>query len=155
MAPDTETSQLSREQLRLLANVLDAIIPPAEGGPHPGAGELGLGEILQQKLPELLPVLAQGLGALREEMGSRQVGDFGALNAEEKRSLLERVGAEHPGFFPGLLFQTYANYYQQPQVLEALGLEPRTPYPLGHDLETGDLDLLDPVRSRPPFFRRD
>ena len=154
MASDTATSELSQEQMRLLSSVLDAIIPPAEDGSHPGAGEIGLGEILQQKLPAFVPILAQGLTALREEMEHRQVADFAGLTPEEKRSLLEQVGEGQPGFFPGLLFQTYSNYYQQPRVLESLGLEARTPYPLGHELEPGDLNLLDPVRSRPPLYRR-
>ena len=154
MAADAALSELSSEEMRLLAQVLDAIIPPGEGGVQPGAGEIGLGEILQQKAPALVPVLKEGLTALKREMESRQWLDFSGLAPEMKRSLLEATGAEHPGFFPGLLFPTYANYYQQPRVLEALGLEPRTPYPLGYDLEPGDLELLEPVRNRPPFYRR-
>ena len=56
------------------------------------------------------------------------------LENAERRSLLEEVAGQLPIFLPGLLFQTYSNYYQHPRVLEALGLHARAPYPLGHDL---------------------
>ena len=153
MAANTAAAEMSEAQMRLFASVLDALIPPSEDGSHPGAGELGLAEILLKKVPELIPVLARGLAALCEEMENRQWADFGAMAAAEKRSLLERVNLREPGFLPGLLFQTYANYYQQPRALEALGLEARPPYPRGHELEVGDLSLLDPVRGRQRLYR--
>src|SRR5437762_8475272 len=45
-------------------------------------------------------------------------------------------------------------YYRDDRVVRSLGLEPRPPYPLGHVLEDGDWSLLDPVRARPPMWRR-
>jgi hypothetical protein len=45
-------------------------------------------------------------------------------------------------------------YYRDDRVVRSLGLEPRPPYPRGHELEQGDWSLLDPVRARPPFWRR-
>ena len=45
-------------------------------------------------------------------------------------------------------------YYRDDRVVRSLGLEPRPPYPRGHELEQGDWSLLDPVRARPPMWRR-
>jgi hypothetical protein len=45
-------------------------------------------------------------------------------------------------------------YYRDDRVVRSLGLEPRPPYPQGHVLEDGDWTLLDPVRARPPMWRR-
>ena len=45
-------------------------------------------------------------------------------------------------------------YYRDDRVVRSLGLEPRPPYPKGHVLEDGDWSLLDPVRARPPMWRR-
>ena len=53
----------------------------------------------------------------------------------------------------GVLFQTYAGYYQNPAVLEALGLEGRPPHPKGYEIGPDDPQLLDPVRARAPFYR--
>lgn len=46
-------------------------------------------------------------------------------------------------------------YYRDDRVLRALGLEPRAPFPKGHIVEQGDWSLLDPVRTRRPFWRDD
>jgi len=45
-------------------------------------------------------------------------------------------------------------YYRDDRVMRSLGQEPRAPFPKGHEVEQGDWSLLDPVRRRPPFFRR-
>jgi choline dehydrogenase-like flavoprotein len=45
-------------------------------------------------------------------------------------------------------------YYRDDRVVRSLRLEPRPPYPKGHVLEDGDWSLLDPVRARPPLWRR-
>ena len=44
-------------------------------------------------------------------------------------------------------------YYRDDRVMRSLGLEPRAPYPKGHEVEPGDWSLLDPVRARPPLWR--
>lgn len=46
-------------------------------------------------------------------------------------------------------------YYRDDRVLNAIGVEPRPPFPKGHELEQGDWSLLDPVRKRAPFWRDD
>jgi hypothetical protein len=45
-------------------------------------------------------------------------------------------------------------YYRDDRVVRSLGLEPRPPYPQGHVLPDGDWSLLDPIRARPPSWRR-
>jgi hypothetical protein len=45
-------------------------------------------------------------------------------------------------------------YYRDARVVRSLGLEPRPPHPKGHVLADGDWSLLDPVRVRPPLWRR-
>lgn len=44
-------------------------------------------------------------------------------------------------------------YYRDDRVVRSLGLEPRAPYPKGHEMEAGDWSLLDPVRARAPMWR--
>ena len=44
-------------------------------------------------------------------------------------------------------------YYRDDRVMVSLGLEVRPPFPKGHVVEQGDWSLLDPVRSRRPFWR--
>lgn len=142
----------SPEDARTLAAVLDEIIPPSEDGRLPGAGEAGLVAHVEQAVaadPNLRPAVEQGLAALRAATG----GDFEALEGDARREALNGLAAEQPAFLPALLFQTFTGYYQNPRVLEGLGLEGRPPHPKGYPLETGDLGLLDAVRERGPFYR--
>ena len=44
-------------------------------------------------------------------------------------------------------------YYRDDRVVRSLGLEPRAPFPKGHEVEAGDWSLLDPVRGRRPMWR--
>ena len=45
-------------------------------------------------------------------------------------------------------------YYRDDRVLRSLNLELRPPFPGGYQLEQGDWSLLDPVKTRPPMWRR-
>ena len=45
-------------------------------------------------------------------------------------------------------------YYRDDRVLRSLGLELRAPFPKGHTLEQGDWALLEPVKARPPMWRK-
>jgi hypothetical protein len=143
----------SPDTLRSLACVLDEIIPPGGAERLPGAGELGLARRIAA-IPELSEVLAQGLAGLDERARARGARGFAGLPAEQRREVLNELAAAQPAFLPGLIFQTYVGYYQDPRVLEGLGLEPRPPHPLGYTLEPSDLDdLLADVRQRRGLYR--
>jgi hypothetical protein len=144
-------TQLTDDQKRLLAAVLDEIIPQSADGQLPGAGELGLAGRIDQALlesPELRPVVAQGLEAVEALAVGRDAAGFSALSPADRKELLEEVSTTQPGLLPSLVFHTYVAYYQEPRVLEALGFEARPPYPKGYEVEDTDFTLLDPVRQR-------
>ena len=44
-------------------------------------------------------------------------------------------------------------YYRDDRVMKAIGMERRPPFPLGFQVETGDLSLLEPVRARGKKYR--
>ena len=148
---------LTPEQAGALVAVLDALLPRSGDGRLPGAGELGLlgrieGEM--RKAPELAHAVRQGLAGLAALARGRAPGGFAALAAQEREPLLRELAMQQPGFLPGLLFHTFAAYYQHPRVLAGLGLEPRPPFPKGYAMEASDLDgLLEPVRRRGPHYR--
>jgi hypothetical protein len=157
MSEDTSGPGFSQDEERLLTSVLDEIIPPSDDGRFPGAGALGLADFVEQtlqKTPVLRPVIAQGLSALEDLARSRGARGFTALSRQDKLEVLNELATTQPAFLPGLILQTYAGYYQNGRVIEALGLEPRPPHPEGYDLEPGDLTLLDGVRRRPEMYRK-
>lgn len=152
----TSSSRLAPGQRRALAAVLDAIVPPCPDRGLPGAGELGVGEAIEENLrehPSLHAPLVEGLARLEARAAEVASHPFAEIDAGVRRAVLDAVSGELPAFLGPLLLQTYTVYYRHPRVLEALGLEGRPPHPEGYTLPPTDLSLLDPVRRRAPFYR--
>jgi hypothetical protein len=149
---DETTPSLSADERRVLASVLDEIIPPSDDGKLPGAGQIGLIDYIDaalQKTPELRSMIARGLSELDTLARDRKARGFAALSREDKLQLLNEWGFVLP-----LTFHAYTGYYQQARVVEALGLEARPPHPKGYHMEPNDLTLLDAVRRRPKLYRQ-
>ena len=143
---------LTDHQRAALTAVLDAVIPPSANGRLPGAGSVGLTEEIERALAASSAIVTEGLAAIEARAASRGVA-FAALTSQERVDLLNEVAETHPALLPSLIFHVYTRYYQIPEVLEALGLEPRPPFPKGYEMAENDLRLLDPVRGRTKLFR--
>jgi hypothetical protein len=148
------TSGLASDDAATLAAVLDCLIPedPARG--LPSAGALGLTDYVAGRLGEALALIRPGLATLDAGARARAGRRFAELDRAQRDDLLRAHAAEDPGFLPALVFHTYAGYYQNPTVLEGLGLEGRPPHPKGYEIGPDDPHLLDPVRARAPFHRK-
>lgn len=143
-------------QQRLLAALLDELVPPRADAELPGAGSLGLADAVDRAAaenPALASVLAETLERLADLAQQHGGAPFADLEPETRRVALDALAAQAPGCLPALCFLTYAAYYRDIRVLEALGHPPRAPYPLGYDVPPTDFSLLDPVRRRAPFYR--
>ena len=136
-----------------LRAVLDALIPPSPERGMPGAGALGLAEHLLDAVPQLAPVVDPALAELERVARDRGAADFASLSPEVRQQLLEGLSEHHPAFLAGVLFQVYQASYAHPDVLEALGMPPRPPHPLGYEVEADDLCLLEKVRGRGDLYR--
>jgi hypothetical protein len=81
-------------------------------------------------------------------------GPFFALNAARRNEVAAMLRAEGGGAIGVLTRIVLLCYYRDDRVMVSLGLEVRPPFPKGHVVEQGDWSLLDPVRSRRPFWRQ-
>lgn len=144
-------------QQRLLAHVLDDLLPPRPDGRLPGAGALGVAAHLDaalDALPGLKQMVAQSLAALDALARQRDPGGMDALAPDERCAVLAALAAGDDALPPILAIHAYGGYYQHPRVLAALGLEPRSPHPQGYAMPASDLDaLLAPVRARGRLYR--
>ena len=139
-------SPLTEKQKQLLSAFLDTLIPASKDGRRPGAGETDFIVWLQERAQELVPLLVSVLDGLGE--------DFGSKSIEDRVTQVQDFGASHPELFEGLIFHTYACYYQDDRVLTGIGLDTRPPFPRGNSIESGDLALLDPVLEGSRTYRR-
>jgi hypothetical protein len=157
MSETRADSTLSPEAERTLAAVLDVLVPPRDDVGLSGAGTLGVGGRIEEGLrerPELRAPLAAGLAAAGEEARGRGAASFAVLPEAQRSAVLEAIATRVPGFLGLLTFLAYSAYYQEPRVLEALGLEARPPFPDGHEVPPTDFAILDPVRRRAAMYRK-
>ena len=142
--------------IQLLSLVLDELIPPRPDGHLPGAGTLGVGAVVQHAAagtPELEQMLTHGLAALDDV--ARRVGaaGFASLSPAARIDALRDIERAEPMFVPTLLTLACVGYYSAEPVVAALKGSARPPHPLGYELESDDLSLLDPVRARGKLYR--
>lgn len=151
-----DDTTFSADEVRVLASVLDEVIPPSRDGALPGAGGLGLAQHVEEAMrraPELRAAIRQGLNALEALARERSGRGFDTLSSAERLALINELAPTDNGFPPMLFMYAYTAYYQHPRVLESLGLDPRPPHPQGYEMAPDDFSLLDVVRSRPKSYR--
>jgi len=130
----------------LLSLILDTLIPPSADRRMPGAGALGLADAVRERARSSDSIVAAGLAAAEAK-------GFADLDAPAREEALRQIDGDHPGFIATLYAPTCIVYYEHPEVLVALGLDPGPPYPKGHTLESGHLAGLERVRARGRLYR--
>jgi len=147
----------SASELQALACALDEIIPARDDRRLPGAGEVGVAAFVEEALdrtPFLKDMVFESLAALEALARERHACTFLEVSAAGRGALLGELANGDHGFPPVVTLQALAGYYQNPRIVEALGLEARPPHPLGYDMGRDDMSLLDPVKRRKKMYRR-
>ena len=146
MTYETLTDAETRD-LHALAGLM---IPASATHGVPGAGgDLSLADIVRG----LGRVTAAAESAL-QQLVTLSGGAFSALTAERRGEVAARFKQEGGAPLFTLNRVVLLCYYRDDRVMRSLGQEPRSPFPKGHVVEQGDWSLLDPVRKRPPMWRR-
>jgi hypothetical protein len=91
--------------------------------------------------------------ALRQ-LAALSGGAFADLSPERRAEVAARFKQEGGAPLFALNRVVLLCYYRDDRVMRSLGQEPRSPFPKGHVVDQGDWSLLDPVRRRPPMWRR-
>ena len=81
-------------------------------------------------------------------------GAFADLSPDRRRDVAATFKKEGGAPLFALNRVVLLCYYRDDRVMRSLGQEPRSPFPKGHEVEQGDWSLLDPVKTRAPFWRR-
>ena len=145
------SENLTEEQKRTLNALLNLIIPPSEDGKMPGAADVGFFAHIDSK--KLINWIQEGLLRIVEESHNKYGKEFSALNGSEQAQLIDSVRRRFLQFFNRLTTEVMQCYYLHDDVLEAIGLEARPPFPNGYVVGEGDLTLLEPVYLRGRIYR--
>ncbi len=147
MTTDFPLTPVQRDDLRILAGI---IIPMSEEFDVPGADDPVIQADIVATLGRDAARVREALDALARLAGA-PLADLDPARRQAAATALRAEGGEAVATLARVVLQCY---YRDDRVVRSLGLEPRPPYPQGHVLEDGDWSLLDPVRARPPFWRR-
>jgi hypothetical protein len=135
---------LSDDQRRTLRCLAEMMIPASrEYGVPSAADDAIFGDILRSFGRDEHHVMT----VLRDLEG------FADLDPSGRQSKVAQVRESHSEALKGLSSVILQCYYRDDRVMRSLGMEPRPPFPKGHEVEQGDWSLLDPVRQRPKLYR--
>jgi hypothetical protein len=147
MSTDGLLTPAQREDLRIIAGM---IIPASMEFDVPGADDSAI-------QADIAATLGRDAGPVREALDglARLAGaPLAALDPARREAAAMALRAQGGAAVATLTRVVLQCYYRDDRVVRSLGLEPRPPHPKGHVLEDGDWSLLDPVRARPPMWRR-
>ena len=147
MSTDGLLTPAQREDLRIIAGM---IIPASMEFDVPGADDPAI-------QADIAATLGRDAGPVREaldELARLAGAPLAALDPARREAAAMALRAQGGAAVATLTRVVLQCYYRDDRVVLSLGLEPRPPHPKGHVLEDGDWSLLDPVRARPPMWRR-
>lgn len=147
MSSEDSLTPSQRDDLRAIAGV---IIPASAEYDVPGADDPLVQADILATLGRDAPLVREALDRLARLAGA----PFATLGPDRRQAVGMALRDEGGPAVATLARVVLQCYYRDDRVVRSLGLEPRAPYPKGHVLEDGDWSLLDPVRARPPFWRR-
>jgi hypothetical protein len=135
----------------LLSALLDVLVPPQPERNLAGAGRPAVTAYVRSKLSvtsDFNAMVEAGFEALAQQARTQYGQEFVALDLERKTAALRAVESAQPFFLVVLLLHVYTGYYQQPDVLEAIGYPARPPFPKGYAVTVDDSALLAKLRER-------
>ena len=141
---------LTAEQARDLRALAGTIIPASNAYDVPGADDDEIFADILRSLERDRDDICRALAHLATLSGGAFAELEPARRAEVAAAFRDAGGAP----LTALVRVVLLCYYRDDRVMRSLGQEPRPPFPKGHVVEQGDWSLLDPVRTRPPMYRR-
>ena len=145
---------LSEPQRKILRTLIGSIIPASKEYDAPGADDPLIFQDVLITSRSYTDMFEAGLEDIDQQaMRSHDGVGFAALSDADRRAMAEQLSRTLNPFLRTLVSITAQCYYRDDRVMQALGMEPRPPFPEGFTIEEGDWTLLEPVRRRGKLFR--
>jgi hypothetical protein len=145
------STTLSTIEIGHLRDIAGTMIPASAEFGMPGADDPAIQADLVKSLGRDLPLVREAIAAIVEKAG----GAFAGLGGDKQETLIDAYCSNGDAAAACLARAILSAYYRDDRVLVALGHEARAPFPKGYALEQGDWSLLETVKERAPFWRKD
>jgi hypothetical protein len=143
---------LSEQQKEMLAIVVDMMIP-AEGEMPSAADPLIMTAIIEG-MGDNAYLVVQALSKLNELSSEKYKRLFAQLDSGQRDEIITAFKSSHTELVQLIQYCTASQYYLDDRVVQALGMEARSPHPGGYNVEATDWSLLDVVRGREKIYRK-
>ena len=140
---------LSPAEKRTLAAMCARMIPASTEYKVPGADDPLIQADIAKSLGRDATAVHDALAQL-ETLAGGNLADLPPEKQDEACATMREQGGMNLTLLTRIILQCY---YRDDRVMISLGMEPRPPFPKGHDLPQGDWSLLDPVRARGKNWR--
>ncbi|MFT4714178.1 MAG: hypothetical protein ACJAVI_006020 [Candidatus Azotimanducaceae bacterium] len=137
----------SESERRIIAAIAEATIGQDQSRKLPAASDPQVLATILEKAANFRVRLKEGIEIIGSEIEVLDTASEQILDQLERNPRLR-------SFSRILTIVIMQSYYQDPRVLDSLGLASRPPFPLGHEVPEGDWSLLDTVKKRAPFYRQ-
>jgi hypothetical protein len=141
---------LTANDIRSLRCVAGMMVPASATHGVPGADDEAIFADIVASIGRDAVLVKQALGWL-DAFCDGSFADVDPVRRHSAAAALQDAGGENLTALTRVIVQCY---YRDDRVMGSLGMEVRPPFPKGFEVEQGDWSLLDPVRARPPFYRR-
>jgi hypothetical protein len=145
----TGQSPFSERELDLLRAFADTAIPASPKYGLPGAGD----PAIFAQIAAAAQHDVAGMKAVLAGLDATGGGDFLALSADSRLQAAANLRRQSETAALALGNLVAGCYYRDDRVMAAIGMEARSPFPKGFEVEQGDWSLLDKVRSGPRRYR--
>ena len=140
---------LTDAEHRTLAYVAALMIPASTRHGVPGADDPAILGDMARSLGRDAPAIRSALARL-DVLAGGSLPDAAPAQRGQAASAFRAEGGVPLATLTRVILQSY---YRDDRVMRALGMEPRPPFPKGHEVAQGDWSLLDPVRDRAKVWR--
>jgi len=140
-----------KEQNKTLTTLLSLIIPANEDYKMPSANDVEFYSYMENINIESF--IQEVLITIIDESHNNYSREFSTLSTDEQLQLVNVLKRKHLRLFTSLTNHVFQCYYQNNNVLEAIGVEPRPPFPKGYFVKEGELLLLESVYNRGKIYR--
>lgn len=147
--PSAANPELSAAEKRTLAAMCARMIPASAEYKVPGADDPLIQADIAKSLGRDADAVHRALAQL-EAIAGGSLADLPVEKQDEACTKLRAEGGMDLTLLTRIVLQCY---YRDDRVMISLGMEPRPPFPKGHELPQGDWSLLDPVRARGKIWR--
>ena len=143
------TNRFSEAEKETLLCLVGYIIPPSAEFNVPGADDPQIFADILRSTGRDGPALRTALQAVNTAAG----GQLSELPDADRRKAIDHFRRDNPDLAAICETVTARCYYRDDRVMASIGIEVRPPFPLGYEVEKGDLSLLEPVRKRGIVYR--